>query len=86
MDGYLDRFFPTYVREKNEKDFQDLCQGNMSVNKYVARLVQLSHFVPMLMATKSQKTWKFLKGLRVDIVDCVVIIKPSSYSKALEHA
>lgn len=75
-----------YVREKEEEEFQDLHQGNLTVNQYAARFVQLSWFTPMMVASESKKAQKFLRGLKANIFDHIAILKPNTYVEALEHA
>lgn len=49
----------------------------MTVSRYVARFTQLFEFTFLLVALKSQKAQKFLKGLCVDIYDRVAMLRPS---------
>jgi hypothetical protein len=47
----------------NKKEFQDLRQGSMSVNEYVTRFTQLSHYTPDDVDTDEKKQDYFLNGL-----------------------
>lgn len=82
MDAFIDNFFIAYVKEKKKEEFQDLCQGNRSINQYATSFIQLSYFS----GTESRKARKFLKGIRADIFDGITILKLSSYTEALEYA
>jgi hypothetical protein len=48
---------------KLKKEFQDLKQGSMSVNEYVTKFTQLSHYAPHEVNTDEKKHECFLKGL-----------------------
>jgi len=63
---FLDRYFPKDIREKNEIEFLDLKQGNMSLTEYAAKFVELAKFYPHYTAEFS-KCIKFENDLRVDI-------------------
>jgi hypothetical protein len=43
-----------------KKEFEDLKQGSMSVNEYVTRFTQLSHYVPDDVDTDERKQAWFL--------------------------
>jgi hypothetical protein len=46
-----------------KKEFEDLKQGSMSVNEYVTRFTQLSHYAPDDVNTDEKKQAWFLNGL-----------------------
>jgi hypothetical protein len=48
---------------KLKKEFQDLKQGSMSVNEYVTKFTQLSHYAPHEVNTDEKKEECFLNGL-----------------------
>jgi hypothetical protein len=48
---------------KLKKEFQDLKQGSMSVNEYVIKFTQLSHYAPHEVDTDEKKRECFLNGL-----------------------
>jgi hypothetical protein len=48
---------------KLKKEFQDLKQGSMSVNEYVIKFTQLSHYAPHEVDTDEKKHECFLNGL-----------------------
>jgi hypothetical protein len=45
------------------KEFQDLKQGSVSVNEYVTKFIQLSHYAPHEVYTDEKKHECFLNGL-----------------------
>jgi hypothetical protein len=48
---------------KMKKEFQDLKQGSMSVNEYVAKFTQLSRYAPNEVDIDEKKQDYFLNGL-----------------------
>jgi hypothetical protein len=48
---------------KLKKVFQDLKQGSMSVNEYITKFTQLSHYAPLEVDTDEKKHECFLNGL-----------------------
>jgi hypothetical protein len=48
---------------KLKKEFQDLKQGSMSMNKYVTKFTQLSHYAPHEVDADEKKRECFLNGL-----------------------
>jgi hypothetical protein len=45
------------------KEFQDLKQGSMSMNEYVTKFTQLSHYSPHEVNTDEKKQERLLNGL-----------------------
>jgi hypothetical protein len=54
---------PQRVVKLKKKEFQDLKQGFMSVNKYVSKFTQLSRYAPHELDTNEKKKDCFLNGL-----------------------
>jgi hypothetical protein len=54
---------PQVVIKLKKKEFQDLKQGSMSVNEYVTKFTQLSHYAPHEVDTDEKKHECFLNGL-----------------------
>jgi hypothetical protein len=51
------------VIKLKKKEFQDLKHGSMSVNEYVTKFTQLSHYAPQEVNTNEKKQECFLNGL-----------------------
>jgi hypothetical protein len=51
------------VIKLKKKEFQDLKQGSMSVNEYVTKFTQLSHYAPHEVDTDEKKQECFLNSL-----------------------
>lgn len=58
----------------------------MMISHYAFKFIQLSLFVPKLIANESKKANRFLKSLRADIYDRVAMFRPTTYAKVLENA
>jgi hypothetical protein len=56
-------YVPPGVIKLKKKEFQDLKQGSMSVNEYVTKFTQLSHYAPHVVDTYEKKYECFLNGL-----------------------
>jgi hypothetical protein len=54
---------PFGMMKLKKKEFEDLKQGSMSVNEYVTRFTQLSHYAPDDVDTDEKKQDWFLNGL-----------------------
>jgi hypothetical protein len=54
---------PFGMMKLKKKEFEDLKQGSMSVNEYVIRFTQLSHYAPDNVDTDEKKQDWFLNGL-----------------------
>jgi hypothetical protein len=54
---------PQGVIKLKKKEFQNLKQGSMSVNEYVTKFTQLSHYAPHEVDTDEKKHECFLNGL-----------------------
>jgi hypothetical protein len=50
-----------------KKEFQDLRQGSMSMNKYVTMFTQLSRYAPNEVDTDEKKQDYFLNGLNNEL-------------------
>jgi hypothetical protein len=54
---------PQGVIKLKKKEFQNLKQRSMSVNEYVSKFTQLSHYAPNEVNTNEKKQDCFLNGL-----------------------
>jgi hypothetical protein len=54
---------PQGVIKLKKKEFQDLKQGSMSVNEYITKFSQMSHYDPHEVDTDEKKHECFLNGL-----------------------
>lgn len=57
------RFFPKSVKKQKEREFATLVQGDLTVQQYAARFMELGRFGPHLIATEEMQAEKFQEGL-----------------------
>ncbi|KAH7842136.1 hypothetical protein Vadar_001884 [Vaccinium darrowii] len=60
---FLDKYFPTPVKQAMVQEFMTLKKGNLSVTQYVVRFVELSRHAKTIMPTDDDKARKFEWGL-----------------------
>jgi len=60
---YYDRFFPRAQQQVRVKEFQNLVQGNLTMEQYSAKFMELAMFALNLIPYKESKTERFLDGL-----------------------
>jgi len=61
--AFLDRFFPLEMREAKVLEFINLRQGNMIVNKYALKFMQLSKYSTFMVADYWENMRKFVLGM-----------------------
>ena len=60
---FLAKYFPVVLRNRLERQFMDLTQGNLSVVKYENEFNHLSQYAPSLIADEDTKARRFTDGL-----------------------
>jgi hypothetical protein len=60
---FNDRFFPCAQRQQCARDFQDLKQGNMTVEQYSVEFQKLSRYAPHFIFDEETKAERFRDGL-----------------------
>jgi hypothetical protein len=63
MAAFRAHYVPQGVINLKKKEFQDLKQGSVSVNEYITKFTQLSHYAPHEVDTDEKKQECFLNGL-----------------------
>ena len=43
---FLGKFFPRYSRDRRYQEFLSLCQGDLSVEEYTSRFLELRRYAP----------------------------------------
>jgi hypothetical protein len=70
-DAFHAHHFPQGVIKLKKKEFRDLKQGSMSMNKYITKFTKLSHYAPNEVDTDEKKQECFLNcmndGLAYDL-------------------
>jgi hypothetical protein len=62
-NNFMTHHVPFGMMKLKKKEFEDLKQGLMSVNEYVTRFTQLSHYAPEDVDTDEKRKDWFLNGL-----------------------
>jgi hypothetical protein len=70
---FNNRFFSQAQRQQCVRDFQDLRQGNMTVEQYSAEFQKLSRYAPHLIPNEETKAERFRDGLSPQIRERVII-------------
>lgn len=66
---FLERYFSSAMQDQKYREFQDLQQGDMTVQEYLDRFLSLSRYAPSLIASEVDKCRRFEQGLRQEIQD-----------------
>ena len=64
---FMSKFFPASARHEKAREFLELRQGTMIVLEYVAKFLELAHFIDEYVATDMAKVRKFEDGLKLSI-------------------
>ena len=60
---FLGKYFLQSERDKKEREFMDLVQGNLSVQEYTVQFEQLSRFAPHVIDAPEKKNKKYVKKI-----------------------
>ncbi|KAF5442819.1 hypothetical protein F2P56_035437 [Juglans regia] len=74
---FNDRFFPNTMRKQMVREFNNLVQGEMTVEQYARKFIELGKFATHLIATEEMRFGQFQEGLHREIrrqVACLQIL------------
>ncbi|XP_057960665.1 uncharacterized protein LOC131152809 [Malania oleifera] len=83
---FFDRYFPASSREAKITEFLNLKQGQLSVQQYAARFIELSRFAPYIIPDEVKKVRQFERGLRREIYKQVSILKLQDFTELVDRA
>jgi hypothetical protein len=83
---FNDRFFPRTQRQQCAREFQDLKQGNMTVERYAAEFQKLSRYAPYLIPDEETKAERFRDGLSARIRERIIYLNITSYVEMVHTA
>ena len=63
----MGKYFSDTARHAKAQEFLELKQGTMTVMEYVARFMELAHFIDDYVATDMAKVRRFENGLKLSI-------------------
>jgi hypothetical protein len=82
---YNRRFFPQAQRQLIAIEFQNLVQGNISVEQYSARFMELARFAANLITDEESKAERFENSLNPQIKG-VICLQIKDYARLVEVA
>ena len=69
---FMGKYFPATARHSKAQEFLELKKGAMMVMEYMARFIELAHFVDDYVAINMAKVRRFENGLRLSILGRIV--------------
>jgi hypothetical protein len=85
-EEYNRRFFPRSHRQLRAIEFQNLVQGDMTVEQYSARFMELARFAANLIPEEETKAERFENGLNPRIRERVICLEIKEYARLVEVA
>ncbi|MQL78415.1 hypothetical protein Taro_010848 [Colocasia esculenta] len=79
-------FCPTYVRTKRLYQFLDLQQRDTTIVQFRARFVELGRYAPQIMADESLRTQQFVRGLRPELRQALIVARVTDLDTAYQTA
>ncbi|MQM08205.1 hypothetical protein Taro_041059 [Colocasia esculenta] len=79
-------FCPTYVRTEQLYQFLDLQQRDSTVVQYRARFVELGRYALQIMEDESLRTQQFVKGLRSELRQALIVARITDLDAAYQTA
>ncbi|MQM21376.1 hypothetical protein Taro_054415 [Colocasia esculenta] len=79
-------FCPTYVRTERLYQFLDLQQRDFTVVQYRARFVELGRYAPQIMADEGLRTQQFVRGLRPELRQALIVARVTDLDAAYQTA
>jgi hypothetical protein len=83
---FNDRFLTRAQRQQCVRDFQDLKQGNMTVEQYSTEFQKLLRYAPHLIPDEETKAEKFRDGLSPQIRERIIFLKVTDYVEMVHIA
>ncbi|MQL85436.1 hypothetical protein Taro_017957, partial [Colocasia esculenta] len=80
----LRAFCPTYVLTERLYQFLDLQQRDSTVVQYRARFVELGRYAPQIMADESLRTQQFVRGLRPELRQALIVARVTDLDAAYQ--
>ncbi|MQL70188.1 hypothetical protein Taro_002472 [Colocasia esculenta] len=79
-------FCPTYVRTERLYQFLDLHKRDFTVVQYRARFVELGRYAPQIMAYEGLRTQQFVRGLRPELRQALIVARVTDMDAAYQTA
>ncbi|XP_057975250.1 uncharacterized protein LOC131162660 [Malania oleifera] len=79
-------YFPAIVRKAKVAKFLGLTKGNLTVQQYAVKFIELSCFAPYIVPDEVKKVRMLERGLRWDIYKHMVVLKLQDFSELVDRA
>ncbi|CAH9079939.1 unnamed protein product [Cuscuta epithymum] len=81
-----DRFYPDHVKEANYDEFVNFKQGDLTIQEYHTKFVQLARFAKDVVSTEASMTRRFVNGLNYGAQKFVTVAEPRNMNEAYRKA
>ncbi|XP_073273268.1 uncharacterized protein [Primulina huaijiensis] len=83
---FYQRFFPVSYRKDKGAEFDNLKQGHLNIEEYVAKFSTLLHFAPHVADNDEAMADQFINGLNLDFFTLKNTRRPNNFADALNRA
>ncbi|XP_021734967.1 uncharacterized protein LOC110701661 [Chenopodium quinoa] len=66
-EALREKFYPAYLRKQKCMEFTNLRMGNMTINEYYSKFIELMRFSPEVVPTEALKAQRFEQGLTLTL-------------------
>ncbi|XP_021760568.1 uncharacterized protein LOC110725391 [Chenopodium quinoa] len=66
-EALREKFYPSYLRKQKCMEFTNLRMGNMTINEYYSKFIELMRFAPEVVPTEALKAQRFEQGLTLTL-------------------
>ncbi|XP_021771795.1 uncharacterized protein LOC110735930 [Chenopodium quinoa] len=66
-EALREKFYPSYLRKQKSMEFTNLRMGNMFINEYYNKFIELMRFAPEVVPTETIKAQRFEQGLTLTL-------------------
>ncbi|XP_057971400.1 uncharacterized protein LOC131160089 [Malania oleifera] len=81
---FFERYFPTTVKNVKMEEFMVLTQGQLMVQQYAARFMELSRFASFMVLDEVRKVWKFERFLKKEIWKQTTIVQIQDFTTLVD--
>ncbi|XP_074300454.1 uncharacterized protein LOC141631719 [Silene latifolia] len=80
------RFYPESLRWKKQQEFLDLEQGDMTVEQYTRKFIELARFASMIIPTEREKIRRYELRLAPKVRTAVAAVPSRTFQEAYDRA
>ncbi|XP_074318220.1 uncharacterized protein LOC141655015 [Silene latifolia] len=80
------RFYPESLRWKKQQEFLDLEQGDMTVEQYTSKFIELARFASMIIPTEREKIRRYELRLAPKVRTAVAAVPSRTFQEAYDRA